>query len=100
MLYRLIGRGKMWDPMAKEWSHAQEVLMKFGIQPISLGPKEGLAMINGTQFITSLGAEALVRADNCTKMADIIGALSLEVLKGTPRAFDPKVYLSYSSSNK
>jgi histidine ammonia-lyase len=53
--------------------------------------REGLAMINGTQFISSLGAEALVRAQNLVIVADIIGALSLEVLKGTPRAFDPKV---------
>ena len=48
-------------------------------------------MINGTQFMTSLGAEALVRAKNLIVAADIIGAFTLEVLKGTPRAFDPKV---------
>jgi histidine ammonia-lyase len=48
-------------------------------------------MINGTQFISSLGAEALVRSDMIIRLADVIGALTLEVLKGTPRAFDAKV---------
>lgn len=83
----------MWDDTAQKYDHARDVLLKHGIEPINLGPKEGLAMINGTQFISSLGAEALVRASKCVKLADIIGALSLEVLKGTPKAFDPKVGL-------
>lgn len=45
-------------------------------------------MINGTQFITSLGVEALERAINICDTANVIAALSLEVLKGTTKAFD------------
>ena len=54
-------------------------------------PDPGLAMINGTQFISSLGAEAVVQCRNLVCVADVVGALSLEVLKGTHRAFDEKV---------
>ena len=45
-------------------------------------------MINGTQFITCLGAEALSRAELIAKQADVIAALSIDVLQGTPKAFD------------
>lgn len=50
--------------------------------------KEGLAMINGTQLITSIGAEAVERAGIIGRQADVVAALTLEVLKGTTRAFD------------
>lgn len=49
---------------------------------------QGLALINGTQMITSLGAEAVERAESIARQADIIAALTLEVLKGTTKAFD------------
>ena len=49
---------------------------------------KGLALINGTQLITSLGAEALHRASLSARQADVIAALSIDVLQGTPRAFD------------
>ena len=45
-------------------------------------------MINGTQLITGLGAEALYRAEMIAKQADVVAALTLDVLQGTPRAFD------------
>uniref|UniRef100_A0A3Q3WLL7 Histidine ammonia-lyase n=1 Tax=Mola mola TaxID=94237 RepID=A0A3Q3WLL7_MOLML len=64
------------------------VLEAHGLRPISLKPKEGLALINGTQMITSLGAEAVERAQAIAQQADIIAALTLEVLKGTTKAFD------------
>lgn len=49
---------------------------------------QGLALINGTQMITSLGCEAVERANAIAKQADIVAALTLEVLKGTTKAFD------------
>ena len=49
---------------------------------------QGLALINGTQMITSLGCEALERASAIARQADIVAALTLEVLKGTTKAFD------------
>uniref|UniRef100_A0A8C5EYX1 Histidine ammonia-lyase n=1 Tax=Gouania willdenowi TaxID=441366 RepID=A0A8C5EYX1_GOUWI len=57
----LIGEGKMWSPKSG-WADAKYVLEAHGLKPIVLKPKEGLALINGTQMITSLGAEAVERA--------------------------------------
>ncbi|WAR25105.1 HUTH-like protein [Mya arenaria] len=70
----------------------QDVLESNNLEPIKLGPKEGLALINGTQLITSLGAEAVERSDAVCRQADVIAALSLEVLKGTTRAFDSNIH--------
>uniref|UniRef100_A0A3Q0SJ59 Histidine ammonia-lyase n=1 Tax=Amphilophus citrinellus TaxID=61819 RepID=A0A3Q0SJ59_AMPCI len=83
----LMGEGKMWSPKSG-WADAKYVLEAHGLKPISLKPKEGLALINGTQMITSLGAEAVERAQAIAQQADIIAALTLEVLKGTTKAFD------------
>jgi histidine ammonia-lyase len=88
----LIGMGNMWNPKTNQYEEAASVMAQHQLQPIKLGPKEGLAMINGTQFMSSLGAEAVARCENLIKTADIVGALSLEVLKGTRRAFDPKIH--------
>ena len=60
----------------------RQVLKSKGLEPISLGAKEGLALINGTQMMTAIGAEALHRAQNVALCADITAALSVEVLKG------------------
>uniref|UniRef100_A0A671PRB6 Histidine ammonia-lyase n=1 Tax=Sinocyclocheilus anshuiensis TaxID=1608454 RepID=A0A671PRB6_9TELE len=83
----LMGEGKMWSPKSG-WADAKYVLEAHGLKPISLKPKEGLALINGTQMITSLGAEAVERAEAIARQVDIIAALTLEVLKGTTKAFD------------
>ncbi|KAK7872910.1 hypothetical protein R5R35_004230 [Gryllus longicercus] len=88
----LLGEGKMWSP-ATGWADAKEVLAVNGLQPMELGPKEGIALINGTQLITSLGAEAVERAYYIARQADVTAALTLEVLKGTSRAFDSDVQL-------
>ena len=50
-------------------------------------------MINGTQLITSLGADAVERAGNIARQADVVAALTLEVLKGTSAAFDSGKYI-------
>uniref|UniRef100_A0A8C2XH44 Histidine ammonia-lyase n=1 Tax=Cyclopterus lumpus TaxID=8103 RepID=A0A8C2XH44_CYCLU len=88
----LMGEGKMWSPKSG-WADAKYVLEAHGLKPISLRPKEGLALINGTQMITSLGAEAVERAQAIARQADIIAALTLEVLKGTTKAFDSDIHL-------
>ncbi|XP_072328031.1 histidine ammonia-lyase-like [Scyliorhinus torazame] len=87
----LMGEGKMWSPKSG-WADAKYVLQAHGLQPISLKAKEGLALINGTQMITSLGAEAVERATMISRQADIIAALTLEVLKGTTRGFDSGIH--------
>lgn len=53
---------------------------------------QGLALINGTQFITSIGAEAVHRAELIARQADVIAALAIDVLQGTPRAFDKDIH--------
>jgi histidine ammonia-lyase len=63
-----------------------------GIDAISLGPKEGLALINGTQFILSFAAKAVQRMHNCLEVADVIGAMSLEALTGTKAPFDERLH--------
>jgi len=69
-----------------------EVLQQHQLEPISLGPKEGLALINGTQFILAHAVKALQRFHNCLEAADIIGAMSLEALTGTQAPYDERLH--------
>jgi histidine ammonia-lyase len=71
---------------------AQDLLKKFSLQPLDLGPKEGLALINGTQFILAFAVKAVQRMHNCLESADIIGAMSLEALTGTKAPFDERLH--------
>ena len=59
----LIGEGKMWSPSTGV-DEALKVLTRHSLKPLHLKPKEGLALINGTQLITALGAEAVSRLNN------------------------------------
>lgn len=68
------------------------VLSELNKQPIRLGPKEGLALINGTQFILAFAIKAVERMHNCLEAADIIGAMSLESLTGTQAPFDERLH--------
>lgn len=70
----------------------QDLLNKFSLQPLQLGPKEGLALINGTQFILAFSLKAVQRMHNCLEAADIIGAMSLEALTGTKAPFDERLH--------
>eukprot|EP00818_Percolomonas_sp_WS_P009481 CAMPEP_0117439394 /NCGR_PEP_ID=MMETSP0759-20121206/2543_1 /TAXON_ID=63605 /ORGANISM="Percolomonas cosmopolitus, Strain WS" /LENGTH=579 /DNA_ID=CAMNT_0005231109 /DNA_START=44 /DNA_END=1783 /DNA_ORIENTATION=- len=90
----LLGEGKMWNPTEEEFQSAAYVLEKHGLQPIKLSAKEGLSLINGTQFICAYGIEALQRAKLLVKQADAIGALTLENLLGSRRAFDPRIHMA------
>jgi histidine ammonia-lyase len=71
---------------------AAQVLAEHGLEPIALGPKEGLALINGTQFMAALACEAVHRLHNCLEAADVIGAMSLEALTGTRAPFDQRLH--------
>src|SRR6186713_432260 len=71
---------------------AIELLNRFGLAPLRLGPKEGLALINGTQFILSYAVHAVERLHYCLEAADIIGAMSLEALTGTKAPFDKRLH--------
>ena len=70
---------------------AAEALRLAGIAPLVLEAKEGLTLLNGTQHMTAVGGLAVLDAEVTCRIADIAGALSLEALKGTVRAFDPRV---------
>lgn len=71
---------------------AEEALSTQGMPPIQLGPKEGLALINGTQFIAAHAVHALYRMHNALEAADIIGAMSLEGLMGSYKPFDARLH--------
>jgi histidine ammonia-lyase len=70
---------------------AREMLRAAGLEPMTLGTKEGLTLINGTQAHTGIGALALMDAHSLWRTAHVAGAMSLEALLGTPVAFDPRI---------
>jgi histidine ammonia-lyase len=70
----------------------KEAMEKAGIKIIELTAKEGLALINGTQVMTAVGALAVYDAINLLKISDIAAALSLEALRGVKDAFDPRTH--------
>lgn len=70
----------------------REVLQQHNLEPVQLGPKEGLALINGTQFILSFAVKAVERMHYALEAADIIGAMSLEALTGTSAPFDERLH--------
>ncbi len=67
---------------------AKKAMEKAGIPILTLKAKEGLALVNGTQVMTAVGLLALLRAERLCKIADIVGACTLDALKGTLSAFD------------
>jgi histidine ammonia-lyase len=71
---------------------AADVLRQLGAAPLELGPKEGLALINGTQFIAAHAVSALARLHNCLEQADLIAAMSLEALLGSARPFSEDLH--------
>ncbi len=86
--------GAPMDANDGQWTrlNTKEVLRRFGLSPVQLGPKEGLALINGTQFILAFAIKAVQRLHNCLESADIIGAMSLEALTGTKAPFDERLH--------
>src|SRR5262245_34281171 len=70
---------------------AAEALQRAGIAPLILEAKEVLTLLNGTQHMTAVGGLAVLDAEQTCRVADVAGALSLEALKGTARAFDERV---------
>ncbi len=86
----LIGLGEVFYKGTR--CKTQAVLQQFNLSTIQLGPKEGLALINGTQFILSFAVKAVQRMHNCLEAADIIGAMSLEALTGTKAPFDERLH--------
>ena len=69
-----------------------EFLEKMNLKPLTLKSKEGLALLNGTQFMTAYGIWCLVHARRLRNIAMGIGALSLDVFNGRPEPFDARVH--------
>ncbi|MRR10179.1 histidine ammonia-lyase, partial [bacterium] len=67
-------------------------LRRAGISPPRLAAQEGLALTNGTEVMTAVGILALLAAEDLCRAADIAGAMSLEALRGTATAFDPRIH--------
>jgi histidine ammonia-lyase len=85
----LIGEGEAF--FEGEQLPGAVALQRAGLQPIELGAKEGLALINGTQVMTAIAALGVLRAERLAAAADVIGAMSLESYLGTERVFDRRL---------
>ena len=87
----LIGMGHFWGPDGSQ-RPAAEVLKEQGLEPIELAAKDGLSLINGTQFMAAYAAWILYRATKLVRTADILATMSLEALQGSSSPFDPRVH--------
>uniref|UniRef100_UPI004057ACA2 histidine ammonia-lyase n=1 Tax=Alistipes sp. TaxID=1872444 RepID=UPI004057ACA2 len=72
---------------------ASEVLAEKGWEPIALQSKEGLALLNGTQFMSAYGVWALIQSKRLSRVADLVGAISLEAFDGRQEPFDNSVHV-------
>jgi histidine ammonia-lyase len=86
----LIGEGQAW--VDGDLSPGRDALARVGLEPLTLQAKEGLSLVNGTQFMTAYGALGLVRARRLAKGADLACALSLEALQGSRTSFFPQIH--------
>lgn len=91
MVLPLIGLGRA--EYRGEVFDGAEAMKRAGIQPVSLAAKEGLALINGTQVMTAIGALCVYDAAELCKNADIVSALTCEAQSCITKAFDPRVHL-------
>jgi histidine ammonia-lyase len=86
----LLGEGQLWDGDAAR--PAAEVLAREGLAPVRPGAKDGLALINGTQFMQAYATVAVEKAARLARTADVLAAMSLEAARGSARPFDPRVH--------
>lgn len=89
----LIGEGLIHDPKTGRYEAAETVLARYGLKKAELKAKDGLSLINGTQFICGVGSCAVEEAVTVIKSVNAIAALSLIALKGHPAAFDERVQM-------
>ena len=86
----LIGEGEAWVDGVR--LDGEAALGRVGLEPITLAPKEGLSLVNGTQFMSAMAALGVVRARRLAKTADLACALSLEALRGSRTSFQAAVH--------
>jgi histidine ammonia-lyase len=85
----LVGEGEAW--VEGERLAGAEALARVGLEPIRLAAKEGLSLVNGTQFMAAFGALGVRRGWNLARAADLACALSLEALQGSRTSFLPQI---------
>jgi histidine ammonia-lyase len=90
MTAAMMGHGEI--DLAGERMPAADALRQLGLEPLVLGPKEGLALINGTQTSTAIALDALFTAERVFDAALAAGALSVEALKGSSKPFDARLH--------
>ncbi|MDB6127010.1 MAG: histidine ammonia-lyase, partial [Verrucomicrobia bacterium] len=86
----LLGLGEVWMDGAKR--PAPVALAALGLKPLRLHSKEGLALINGTQFMAAHAVSALMRIEDLLKTADIVAAMTLEAMRGSATPFDARIH--------
>ena len=86
----LMGEGELYSSNGRQ--RAVDALRDAGLEPVTLGPKEGITLINGTQAHTAIAALAVHDARALWRVAHIAGAMSLKALLGTPVAFDARIH--------
>ena len=86
----LIGEGEVYYQGKKQT--AKTVLKKLNLKPIQLQSKEGLALLNGTQFMSAYGVWCVMQGLNMARLADIIAAASLDAFDGRIEPFDPLIH--------
>lgn len=90
MAATMIGVGEIFVGGAR--LPAAQALAAAGLPPLTLGPKEGLALLNGTQFSTANALAGLFEAERLFQSALVTGALSTEAAKGSDTPFDPRIH--------
>ncbi|WP_028111162.1 histidine ammonia-lyase [Ferrimonas kyonanensis] len=90
MVLPLLGEGEV--RYHGEVIDAKTGLIKAGLAPMSLAPKEGLALLNGTQASTALALQGLFRAEDLWAGASVVGAMSVEAALGSRRPFDARIH--------
>ncbi|MEP9397905.1 histidine ammonia-lyase [Mesorhizobium sp. KR2-14] len=91
MTAAMIGVGDCFTPHGRV--PAKVAFVSHGLEPVTLGPKEGLALLNGTQFSTAYALAALFEAEILYHSALVVGALSTDAAKGSDAPFDPRIHL-------
>ncbi len=86
----LIGEGEAM--LGEQRLKGGEALLRAGIAPLSLQSKEGISLLNGTQAMLAIGCLELEQCERLARAADAVCAMSLDGLKGTPRAFDRRIH--------
>ena len=87
----LLGLGEAWMPDGRK-APAPDALASMGLAPLRLKSKEGLALINGTQFMAAHAVHALLRIEDLLKAADLTAAMTLEAMRGSATPFDARIH--------